>query len=106
MEISVTQEKECVLFTVTGEIGEKEAEALRKCFIELDRSSVSEIIFDFSTVTHIGSSGIGKLLLFNKELSVCGGSIRIENVSEMVYDLFRLLKLDTILSVSRAGKEV
>ncbi len=102
MEITVTQEAGLVRLLINGDIDERGAEELKRRFRELNVSKISEIVFDFHNVGHIGSAGIGKLLLFYKDLAVGGGTIRIEKLNEAVYDLFKLLKLDTIFTISRA----
>lgn len=101
MEIAVTHEGEVVRFEVGGVIDERGAEDIKRRFGELNASSFKEVIFDFRTVKHIGSAGIGKLLLFYKDLAIRGGNIRIENASETVYDLLRVLKLDTLFPISK-----
>ncbi|GBC59574.1 anti-sigma-factor antagonist [Desulfonema ishimotonii] len=101
MECTVTHAGSNVHFTVTGKIDEQGAEELKARFLSLDRSAITDAIFDFSDVPHIGSAGIGKLLLFYKELAVSGGVIRIENVSPALYDLFAVLRLDSIFSISK-----
>jgi anti-sigma B factor antagonist len=102
MEISVTSEADRLRFEVKGEIDEKGAEDLKQRFRELNSASHKELIIDFHKVTHIGSAGIGKLLLFYKDMAVNGGKIRLENLSQTLYELFQTLKLDTIFIISRA----
>ncbi|QTA90681.1 STAS domain-containing protein [Desulfonema magnum] len=102
MEISVAYKEERVCFTVKGKIGDQGAEVLMSRFFELDKSSFREVIFDFRAVSNIGSKGIGKLLLFYKDLAASGASMRVENVSDTLYDLFSVLKLDTIFPITKA----
>jgi len=102
MELSITQQEKQARFVISGNIDENGAEEMKKRFHELNVSAIREMSFDFTGVTHIGSAGIGKLLLFYKDLAVTGGKIRIENVTESVHELFTVLKLDTIFSITRA----
>ncbi len=102
MQITVTKEANRVNFHINGDVDERGAEELKRRFRELKVSKISEMVFDFGSVGHIGSAGIGKLLLFYKDLAVTGGKIRIEKLNEAVYDLFKLLKLDTIFTISKA----
>ncbi len=101
MEMTITQDGYKARFELIGDIDESGAEHLKHRFRELNFSLLKEVSFDFRKVTHIGSAGIGKLLLFYKDLALNGGRIRIENVSESVYELFRILKLDTIFTISK-----
>ncbi len=101
MELTITQEGERAKFVVAGKIDESGSEILKRRFRELNMSSLKELTLDFGKVSHIGSAGIGKLLLFYKDLALRGGEIRIENMSEAVSELFKMLKLDTIFIMSR-----
>ncbi len=89
---------------LTGDVDESAATELKKRFRELDRTVIRDVALDFSGVTHIGSAGIGKILLFYKEMAVRGGALRLENVTPEVCRLFRELKLDSILSVHPIGE--
>ncbi|MEZ4525248.1 MAG: STAS domain-containing protein [Desulfobacterales bacterium] len=100
MEVHVMQEGSSARFTLNGKIDEGGAEELKARFLGLNRTALKEVVFDFKAVTHIGSAGIGKLLLFYKELAISGGTIRILHASETIRDLFRVLKLDTIFTIS------
>ncbi len=106
MEIAVTQDGSFVRFGINfksgkGNIDERAAEELKRRFRELNIASVSEVIFDFKNVNHIGSAGIGKLLLFYKDLALNGGGVTIENTSEAVHEVFSVLKLDSIFNIIR-----
>ncbi|NCC53105.1 MAG: anti-sigma factor antagonist [Spartobacteria bacterium] len=102
MDIEVIKEKTkgVVRFTIHGNIDESGAAALKAKFIEADDGTMKEAIFNFSEVSHIGSAGIGKLLLFYKDLASRDGVVRIENPTAAIHDLFKVLKLDTIFTLS------
>ncbi len=101
MELNIIQDGKQARFEIRGDVDEPGAEDLKQRFRELNISSLEEVTFDFKNVTHIGSAGIGKLLLFYKDMALNGGRIKIENVSEAVYELFSILKLDTIFTISK-----
>jgi len=101
MEVIVTRDGNQARLEIKGDIDEPGAEDLKKRFRELKISLLREVTFDFKEVSHIGSAGIGKLLLFYKDLALNGGKMGIENASETVYELFKVLKLDTIFSISK-----
>jgi anti-anti-sigma factor len=104
MEIEVRKEPEGerVCFFLKGNIDEQGAAALKARFLETDEPALKDVVFDFTQVIHIGSAGIGKLLLFYKDLADRGGVIHIKNPTDAVYDLFKVLKLDTIFEISRS----
>jgi anti-anti-sigma factor len=74
---------------------------LKSQFNKLDLPSLGEVVFDFGKVSYIGSAGIGKFLLFYKKLALNGLNLKIINVSEDVYELLCLLKLDNVFNISR-----
>ena len=100
MEITVTQNEDQVRIEIAGSIDERGAEEMKRRFLELDVSSIREVVFDFTGVTFVGSAGIGKLLLFYKSLAANGGGIRIENMSNDIYTMFKVVKLDKIFNIS------
>jgi anti-anti-sigma factor len=102
MELTVTPKGEQAHIEVVGSIDERGAEELKRRFLELDVSALKEVVFDFGGVTFIGSAGIGKLLLFYKNVAAQGGRIRIENMSKDIYTMFKVVKLDKIFNISSA----
>jgi len=103
MELTITPQQEKVAVEIVGSIDERGAEELKRRFLELDTSSVKEVVFDFSGVTFIGSAGIGKLLLFYKNLAAHGGSITITNMSKDIFTMFKVVKLDKIFNIAPEG---
>ena len=101
MKMTVTQEGDIARFKIEEDIDERGAEIIKERFNEMNLSSLKEAVFDLSRVQHVGSSGIGKMLLFYKKLAVSGGSIRITNASPAVYDLLIALKLDSVFNISK-----
>ena len=100
MELSVNQDNSRARIQVTGDVDEAGAEKLKSSFKSLNLQTVKEVTIDFGKVNHIGSAGIGKLLVLYKDLAAAGGSIRIENLSADIYELFLVLKLDSLLALS------
>ncbi len=103
MELNITPRGEQIDIELVGSIDERGAEDLKRRFLELDVSSVKEVVFDFTGVTFIGSAGIGKLLLFYKNLAAQGGKITIEKMNKDIYTMFKVVKLDKIFNISSAS---
>jgi anti-sigma B factor antagonist len=100
VELTYNRDKEQGRIEITGEIDEEGANALKRQFNEVDLKGLKELVFDFSHVTHIGSAGLGKLLMFYKSLAVEGGKMRIENSSENISELMEELNLNKLFQVS------
>ncbi|MCB2226401.1 MAG: STAS domain-containing protein [Desulfarculaceae bacterium] len=103
MEFKVIPQDDKARIEIAGNIDERGAEEMKRRFLDLDLSSLNEIILDFSGVTFIGSSGIGKLLLLYKNLVPHGGEVRIDNLSKDIYTMFKVVKLDKIFKLSPAA---
>lgn len=101
MDISINVSSDTATLSVSGEVDEQGAEDLKRRFGEIDLAKAKVVAFDFSGVTHIGSAGLGKLLLFYKAIASNGGTMRVERVSPGIWDLLQQLKLDTIFTITR-----
>jgi anti-sigma B factor antagonist len=100
MKCDTTTQGETVCFALSGTIDEEGAAALKQQFSSLPHAQVKELIIDLADVSHIGSSGIGKLLLFYKNMAAHKGVIRLVRVPQPIHDLFTELRLDTLFSIS------
>jgi len=100
MDIDVTQSSQTATLTINGNIDEQGAETLKQSFYKLNVKSLTTVVIDFKNVNHIGSAGIGKLLLFYKDFAISGGKIILDNVSRQLYDLFIVVKLNTLMKIN------
>ena len=101
VEVKVNKSGETARVELQGQVDERGAEMIKEKTGELDLTVLKEVVFDFKDVDRIGSAGIGQLLLLYKNLAVNGGRMRVENVSNALYELFRGLKLDTLFTISK-----
>ncbi len=100
MELKVNYEKPNARITIRGDIDDDGAAILKSKLMELQGRVLKEVVIDFSGVNYIGSTGIGKLLLFYKALSQTGGLIKIVNMSEDLYKMFKIVKLDKVFQLN------
>lgn len=98
MEITVSRNENSGRVEIRGDVDEKGAELLKAKLREM--ANLKEVTIDMGDVAYIGSSGIGKLLLFYKNIAMQGGRVFLVNVQNDVLQLFRELKLDTIFVIS------
>jgi anti-sigma B factor antagonist len=96
MNIKKEKNGESTKLFLSGSIDVPGAESFKKSLSEELDSGVKEVILDFTEVNFVGSSGIGKLLVFYKNFTTMGGKIRIMNLKEEIRDLFIAIKLDKI----------
>ncbi|MCB2190380.1 MAG: STAS domain-containing protein [Deltaproteobacteria bacterium] len=100
MELNVVAQENQARIEIAGNIDERGAEEMKRRFLDLDLGALKEVTLDFSGVTFIGSSGIGKLLLLYKNLAPHGGTVHIDNMSKDIYTMFKVVKLDKIFQIS------
>lgn len=101
-EIKAQVDGQTATIRVSGNVDERGADALKQQFSSLPVASLKEVVVDMKDVTNIGSSGIGKLLLFYKSLAVGGGVLRVINLPPHLHDLFLELKFDTLFTICAA----
>ena len=60
-------------------------------------------VFDFRDLEYISSAGLGVLLKTHKRLLAGGGRLRLINVNNHIFDIFRFSGFDKVFDVERAG---
>jgi len=103
MNIETIQNGDQVRIVLQGIVDEKGAEELKQHVVQLNLNSAREVIIDCREVRHIGSSGIGKMLLIYKQLASRGGAFSVINLPGPMFELFNELKLNTLFTISRAS---
>jgi anti-anti-sigma factor len=100
MNITVHRDSHLIRLTLQGEIDELAAEELKKQLRDVALTAPHRVELNFAGVTHIGSAGIGKLLVFYKDLAIHGAVLALVQVPAPIYHLFREMKLDSIFTIS------
>lgn len=101
MQIETSQLEHKVRIKLQGILDEKGAEALKSSINQLRLDTVKEVEIDYSQVQHVGSSGIGKMLLLYKHLASQGGKMTVSNLPGPIFELFIELKMDTLFTITR-----
>jgi anti-sigma B factor antagonist len=60
-------------------------------------------VFDFAALEYISSAGLGVLLKAHKRLLSAGGRLRLVNVNNHIFDIFRYSGFDQVFEIARAG---
>ena len=103
MNIETIQNDAQVRIALQGIVDEKGAEELKRQVSQLNFDSVREVVIDCREVRHIGSSGIGKMLLLYKQLASRGGSLSVVNLPGPMFELFTELKLNTLFTITQVA---
>jgi len=99
MNIKVERDGDKVTVFLSGSVDIPGAESLKKEFNSIIESDPVEVCIDFDEVNFIGSSGIGKLLLFYKKFTSKGGRVSIVNLNKEITALFKAIKLDKLFNI-------
>ena len=63
--------------------------------------STDNIILDFTNVDYISSGGMRVLLALHKRLKKKGGTLKVINVKDSIYDIFKLVGFHSMVEVSQ-----
>ncbi len=86
----------------TGNINISNSDELKEKLLALYNEGVNMITIDFQNVRSIDSSGLGKLLLFQKKLKERRGTLRIINIySDHIKKMFSLIHLDKVITICK-----
>ena len=87
-----------------GRIDLSNSHLLRERLQMLYEEGFDAITLDFNQVTSIDSSGLGKLLLFQKRLKERGGELKIINItSGYIRKMFKMIDLDKVITIEGAS---
>jgi anti-sigma B factor antagonist len=100
MAIRITNEAGNINIIVDGIIDATSAEELKNTFNQLQTAPTPSVILNLNGVSQIGSSGIGKILLFYKNLAIKNSRLEVSGLSPMLYELFHELKFDSLFPLS------
>ncbi len=99
MNVKINVDGTKTTMEVSGSVDIPGAEYLKKSLTKIIESEATEVVIDFREVSFIGSSGIGKLLLFYKNFTAKGGKISMENLNKEITMLFKAIKLDKLFNI-------
>lgn len=100
MEVVTKQKGTEVMVKVSGAVDTDAAERLRAELAKVIKLSPGSVIMDLSGVPSIGSSGIGKILAFYKELNKAKAAFEIKGIHENLYNIFKSIKLEKLFPIS------
>lgn len=83
-----------------GRIDVVNSQSLKDELFTLYNEGFNEIVIDFSKITSIDSSGLGKLLLCQKKLKERGGELTIINVTNAyIENMFKMIHLHKVINI-------
>ena len=100
MKCFIEESKDSIILKIEeNRIDTQNAEEFGKILNELDLKGYKTVEIDLSEVKSMNTSGIGKLLFFNKKISKEGKTLKISAISEELKEVFKLLRIDKIFDI-------
>ena len=99
MKIQTHRDQTRSTIILSGDIDECGAEEVKAAFRDISSSNPQEVQVQMQGVTHIGSAGIGKILVFYKDLAIRGARLSLVQVPPGIAHLLREMKLDTLFTI-------
>jgi anti-anti-sigma factor len=101
MDVNIASKNGSVVVSIIGAVDNENADELKNQFHDLLEKDFLEAVFDLTFVPFITSSGIGKFLIFYKNLVSKGRKMRIQGINDNLLDLFRSIKLDQLFPIEK-----
>lgn len=100
MYIDFERKNQVLIVKLIGELDHHSAEEVRvKIDDMLDRNNESKLVFDFSSVTFMDSSGIGVIIGRYKKIMMREGNVAIATVNNRIQRVFQLSGIFKIIKV-------
>lgn len=100
MQIKLSSRGTTLIVIINGELDHHYVEYLkRKVDAELIKSSVKNVIFDFTKVNFMDSSGIGVIMGRYKNIQMLSGKVAIVNPNSQVKRIFEMSGILRIIPV-------
>ena len=97
MTINIERELGLVTLKITGRLDTTKSPNLDSVINELPEDT-KELVFDMSGVEYISSAGIRVLLRAYKKMNTNQGKTRIENVNDIVREVFEMTGLSEMIN--------
>ena len=97
MELKMNRKGGRLYVKISGEIDHHNAPVIRENVdLEVKSGGIRKLIFDFSGLTFMDSSGIGLVMGRYRTLSLYGGKLVVSNLSRQFYKIMKLSGIEKI----------
>jgi anti-sigma B factor antagonist len=100
MDVVTKKNGDTLFIKISGAVDTSAAEILRSELNKITNQKPQKVVMDLSLVPTMGSSGIGKILMFFKNLDSIKSSFEIKGIHENLYNIFKAVKLDKLFFIS------
>lgn len=106
VEIEVREQGKHKIISISGEVNLYSVSKLRKDIMKMIDDSVSSLVIDMKTLSHMDSSGIALLANLQKQIRSNGGSFYMMNVNDDIKNVLKLAALDKFFSILESESEL
>ena len=104
MNFTITRKQDKLYVFVSGEIDHHNAALIRESVdIEIKRTRIKELIFDFSQLEMMDSSGIGILMGRLKLMQQTGGRTVVSGAPEYIEKIINLSGLGSLVEIRKGA---
>jgi anti-sigma B factor antagonist len=100
MKMDVTRVGDSLRIHAKEDITATGVDALRKAVLNELKEGISEVCLDLADVEMIDSTGISLLISIQNSLSSKGGRLKLDNTSDDITQMFKLMRLDRHFKVN------
>lgn len=98
MNYSVTENGAVTELKIEGVLDALTAPELRPALNQIVAEKRMDVVADLTSLRLIDSSGVGALVSLVKRVREYGGTVRVQGLRDQPLTIFRLLRLDRVLS--------
>jgi len=99
LNVDITNDSRILIVKISGDIDHHTSEDIRmKAEKELSKLNCRDMIFDFTDVSFMDSSGIGMIIGRYKSLDKLGGKVAVSNINKSVFRIFEMSGLHKIIA--------
>lgn len=99
MGLSQRKEDGVTIFTIHGRLDAEETQELEKKVLEVVDSEDKRLLFDFSELEYINSSGLRVLVMAYQRMKQNKGHVAICNIRDYILEVFEISGYDKIFSI-------
>ena len=102
MEIKIGKSNGTLLVKVTGQLMEPAQELFKRLIDEVSKNTAEQkVVFDFSSLLRMSSSGLGKLIVLHKRLAEQGRRFAIHGINENLFSFFQGIHLEKMIEINK-----
>ncbi len=105
MKIEAIEKNGVNVFLIKEDIDINSSPDMKKYFDKVAGKKLPKVLLNFSAVNYVDSSGLATLVEVYKKVKAYGGALKLSELSEKVFGLFEITKLNKLFDISDKEEE-